>query len=106
VSNLGASKPFVFLNACQIGRSAMSLTDIGGWAKGFLSAGASAFIGAYWSVYDQSAYDFAKAVYSYLLAGMPIGKAVQQARAVIKSAGDPTWLAYTVFADPLAIVHR
>ena len=39
VANLGLAKPLVVLNACQIGRSAMSLTDIGGWAARFLRAG-------------------------------------------------------------------
>jgi CHAT domain len=106
VSNLGRAKPVVFFNACQIGRSAMSLTDIGGWARQFLRAGAGAFIGAYWSIYDQPAYDFAQNLYSRLLNGIPIGRAVQQARTAIKLAGDPTWLAYTVFADPLARVQE
>jgi len=106
VSNLGIAEPLVFFNACQIGRSAMSLTDIGGWARQFLHAGAGAFIGAYWSIYDQPAYDFAQELYSRLLSGTPIGRAVQEARAAIKPAGDPTWLAYTVFADPLAIVQE
>ena len=106
VSNLGKTKPVVFFNACQIGRSAMSLTDIGGWARQFLHAGAGAFIGAYWSIYDQSAYDFAQVLYSWLLRGTSIGRAVQKARTAIKPAGDPTWLAYTVFADPLATVRE
>lgn len=106
VTNLGISRPLVFLNACQIGRGGMSLTDIGGWAKQFLFAGASAFIGPYWSVYDQAACDFAQEVYNRLLAGLPIGKAVQEARRAIKDAGDPTWLAYTVFADPFATVRK
>ena len=105
VSNLGLARPLVFLNACQIGRSALSLTDIGGWAAQFLRAGAAAFIGAYWSVYDRAAHDFARAFYGRLLAGLPVGKAVQEARAAIKPLGDPTWLAYTVFADPLATVN-
>ena len=104
VRNLGQAQPLVFLNACQIGRSAMSLTDIGGWAAQFLRAGAAAFIGAYWSVFDLPAYAFAQAVYDHLLAGAPIGKAVREARGAIKLSGDPTWLAYTVFADPLAMV--
>jgi len=60
VTNLGNAQPLVFLNACQIGRSGMSLTDIGGWASQFLHAGAAAFIGAYWSVYDRPACDFSK----------------------------------------------
>jgi hypothetical protein len=103
-SNLGLASPLVFLNACQIGRSAMSLTDIGGWAKSFLEAGAGAFIGAYWSIYDQAANDFAKAFYQNLLGGLEIGRAVQKARQTIKPLGDPTWLAYTVYANPLAKV--
>ncbi|MBN1349659.1 CHAT domain-containing protein [candidate division KSB1 bacterium] len=103
--NLGKAKPLVFLNACQIGRSAMSLTGIGGWAERFLSAGAAAFIGAYWSVYDQPAHDFARALYSRLVSGVAIGEAIQKARVAIKNTGDPTWLAYTVFADPLATVR-
>lgn len=105
VANLGEACPLVFLNACQIGRSGMALTDIGGWAKQFLAAGAGAFIGAYWSVYDQPACDFSREVYSRLLAGLPMGRAVLEARLAIKAAGDPTWLAYTVFADPFATVQ-
>ena len=105
VSNLGLARPLVFLNACKLGRSALSLTDIGGWAAQFLRAGAAAFVGPSWSVDDQAAHDFARAFYGRLLAGLSIGKAVQEARAAIKPLGDPTWLAYTVFADPLATVN-
>ncbi|MBM4431623.1 MAG: CHAT domain-containing protein [Chloroflexi bacterium] len=105
VQNLGLTHPLVFLNACQIGRGAMSLTGIGGFAERFLRAGAGAFIGAYWSVYDQAAHDFAKALYSRLLGGMAIGQAVREARAAVKPLGDPTWLTYTLFADPLAVVQ-
>jgi hypothetical protein len=105
VSNLGLARPRVFLNACQIGRAGMSLTDIGDWSAHLLRAGAAAFIGAYWSVYDRPAHDFARAFYGHLLAGQPIGQAVQEARKAIKPLGDPTWLAYTVFADPWATVQ-
>jgi hypothetical protein len=104
VSNLGLAHPLVFLNACQIGRGGLSLTDVGGWAAQFLRGGAAAFIGAYWSVYDRAAHDFARAFYVHLFAGLPVGRAAQEARAAIKSQGDPTWLAYTVFADPLASI--
>lgn len=105
VKNLGLARPFVFLNACQIGRSAMSLTDIGGWAAQFLRAGAGAFIGPYWSIYDQPACDFAEELYRRLLAGLPVGQAVKEARTAIKALGNPTWLAYTVFADSMATVQ-
>ncbi|MBN1640124.1 MAG: CHAT domain-containing protein [Anaerolineae bacterium] len=105
--NLGLAHPLVFLNACNVGRRAMSLTDIGGWADKFLWAGAGAFVGAHWSIDDRIACDFTKALYQRMLAhGMPIGEAVRQSRLEMRDAhpGDPTWLAYTVFADPLAHV--
>jgi CHAT domain-containing protein len=73
-------------------------------AQQFLLAGAAAFVGAYWSVYDEPAYKFAQELYNCLLAGEPIARAAKSARLAIKKAGDPTWLAYTVFADPLATV--
>jgi len=107
IKNLGnIHNPLIFLNACQAGRGALSLTDIGGFAAQSLRAGAGAFIGAYWSISDNLAYQFAEAFYDRLLAGKSIGKAVQEARLVIKESGDPTWLAYTVYADPLAVVSR
>ncbi len=104
VANLGKARPLVFLNACQVGQSQMTLTGIGGWAGRFLRAGAGGFIGAYWSVYDRPAFDFARAFYGHLLAGLPIGRAAREARLAARASGDPTWLAYTVFADPLATV--
>jgi CHAT domain len=104
VANLGKARPLVFLNACQVGQSQMTLTGIGGWAGRFLKAGAGGFIGAYWSVYDRPAFDFAQAFYGHLLKGVPIGRAIREARLAARASGDPTWLAYTVFADPLATV--
>ena len=103
-ANVGIPHPLVFINACQVGRAGMALTGIGGWANRFIEAGAGAFIGAYWSVYDEAAYAFATEVYTRLLDGVPVGRAVRDARLAIRRAGDPTWLAYTVFADPLATV--
>ena len=106
IRRLGRARPLVFLNACQTGRGGMSLTGIGGWAREFLSAGAGAFIGTYWSVSDEPAYAFAMALYDHLLRGDPIGKAIRAARMTIKDSSDPTtWLAYTVFADPTAILE-
>jgi CHAT domain-containing protein len=106
VANLGKARPLVFLNACQVGQSQMTLTGIGGWASRFLRAGAGGFIGAYWSVYDRPAFDFARAFYGDLLGGAPIGRAAREARLAAQNSGDPTWLAYTVFADPLATVAQ
>lgn len=101
-TNLGRAKPLVFLNSCQIGRGGMALTGIGGWAKRFLEAGAGAFIGAYWAIDDEYAVQFAESIYNCLLAGAALGQAVRDSRRTISENSDPTWLAYTVFADPLA----
>ncbi|MCB9139326.1 MAG: CHAT domain-containing protein [Caldilineaceae bacterium] len=102
--NLGNATPLVFLNACQLGRSDLALTDIGGWAPQFLRAGAGAFIGAYWSVYDDSALAFAQSIYAELLSGSTVGQAAQAARRTARQSGDPSWLAYTVFAHPGAVI--
>ncbi|HMN62417.1 MAG TPA: CHAT domain-containing protein, partial [Anaerolinea sp.] len=104
VTNLGKANPLVFLNACQIGAGGMALTDIGGWARQFLAAGAGAFIGAHWNILDHTAYTFATRLYDLLRAGRPVGEAVREARQQVRPAGDSTWLAYTVFAHPLARV--
>ncbi len=105
MKNCGVSKPLVFWNACQTGQAGLSLTGVGGWARRFINAGAGCFIGSHWSVYDEAAFKFAKAVYDNLLGGKTVGAAVKAAREAIRPMKDPTWLAYTVFADPLAKVR-
>ncbi|NSL85776.1 CHAT domain-containing protein [Chitinophaga sp. Mgbs1] len=104
LSNVGIRQPFVFFNACQIGRPVMGITGIGGWASRFIEVGASVFIGAYWNVLDERAHVFAAALYKELLQGATIGKAVQTARLATNNNGDPAWLAYTVYADPNAVL--
>lgn len=101
------TRPFVFFNACQSAQAGFGLTGLGGWARRFIQPGgtlpsASAFIGTYWAVSDRSAHAFAEAVYGALLGGSTLGEAVRAARLSIRGDGDPTWLAYTVYADPFA----
>ena len=110
MENVFRKRPFVFLNACQSAQGGLSLTGIGGWAQRFLRPGsddnsASAFIGSYWSVDDEVALAFARALYKGLLdERKPIGEAAKQARLSVQKSEDPTWLAYTVYADPNASV--
>lgn len=96
------SRPLVFLNACHTGETGFSLTGIGGWAARFVRAGASAFIGSLWEVNDELAAQFAITFYNELLAGHTLGDAFHSARAYIRKRDDanPTWLAYTLYADP------
>jgi hypothetical protein len=70
--------PLVFLNACQMGRSAFGLTGVGGWASRFVKdCKVAAFIGTLWSINDEVASVFAKELYSQLMAGFSIGRAVK-----------------------------
>ncbi len=103
--NMGTTRPAVFLNACHSGLGAFALTGIGGLATAFVEAGAGAFIGSHWMIADAPAAEFAAAFYEHFLMGLPISEAARGARIKIKERypGDPTWLAYTVFAHPLAV---
>lgn len=95
--------PLVFLNACETGRSEYTLTGMGGWAEAFIiRAGCSGFVGAIWSANDETAYNFAKAFYQNLLEGKTIAEAVRLARLSTKKGGDPTWLSYTLYANPVS----
>jgi hypothetical protein len=98
----GRDEPLVFLNACETGRAGLSLTGLGGWAKAFIAAGAGGFVGSTWQAHDESAYRFAVAFYRQLLEGETVAEAARLARGAIRRAGDPTWLSYTVYANPLA----
>jgi hypothetical protein len=92
VANLGRAKPIVFLNACEVGRAGMGLAQPGGWPRGFVAAGAGAFIGPLWKVADASAAAFAAEFYDQLIAGKSVGAAALSARQAIQVASDPSWL--------------
>lgn len=101
-AKLSGRGPLVFLNACQSGREGQSLTRLGGWPAAFWQAGAGAFVGASWSVYEKPAAVFASAFYDALLDGATLGEAAAKARAAAKALGDASWLAYLVYGDPNA----
>jgi hypothetical protein len=95
--------PFVFLNARETGQGAYALTGHGGWAEAFVQRGkGSGFIGTMWAAQDESAHKFAVEFYTQLHHGKSVAEAVRLARQAIKKAFDPTWLTYTVYANPLA----
>ncbi|OFE18097.1 hypothetical protein BA895_13345 [Humibacillus sp. DSM 29435] len=98
--------PLVVFNACQTGRTGELFTTVGGFAKAFLDAGASAFVSCLWSVHEQPARVFVERLYERLLAGDPMSVASIAARSAARDAGDPTWLAYVVYARPDAVLER
>jgi hypothetical protein len=102
---LSARAPLVFVNACRSGGFALSYNGMDGFARKFLAAGASAFIGSLWAVVDDTAREFASTLYGGLLGGATLGKAALEARRQASSRpGDPSWLAYSVYGDPSATV--
>lgn len=95
--------PLVFLNACSSGRVAASLTGMAGLASAFLNMGAAAFLGSYWKLRDEQACCFAGEIYKHLFSGVEIGEAARRARLALRDRfGGNDWLAYTLFAHPLA----
>lgn len=101
---LAGCRPLVFVNACSSNTPTPTLADTGaeGWATRFLLVGAGAFVGTLWEIRDAAAARFADAFYAGVVAAKPLGTAFRDARAAIRSQGDPTWLAYTLYAHPSA----
>ena len=67
-------------------------------------AGAGAFVSSLWSVGDQPARTFTETWYQELLAGKTVTEATIAARLAAAAASDATWLAYTVYAHPHAVI--
>jgi hypothetical protein len=92
---------FVF-NACHSGRLGWSLHRLDGWAHRLIGSGAAVFLAPMWPVSDDRALNFAETFYAELLAGRPIAEAVRQGRLAARRDGDPSWLAYSLYAHPNA----
>jgi hypothetical protein len=95
----GGGAPLVFLNACKLGRGQELLSSMGGWARVLLSHGAGAVVAPLWSVGDGAALRFAEGFYTELLGGSSFAEASRKAREYARRSGDPTWLAYAVYAQ-------
>jgi len=94
----GKDHPLVIFNACETGQQGFALIGTQSWAKTFLEANASAFIGTLWSVGDITAKEFTKSLYEKLHDKEPLDKAVRLARIEAKQRGDVSWLSYTLYA--------
>jgi len=102
--SFGNTHPLVFLNACETGQRGLSLTHLGGWAERFTEAGCGAFIGTLWAVEDDAAQDFARVFYEEICRGATLGDACSHARSKIRSETSASWLAYSLYADPQAVL--
>jgi hypothetical protein len=107
-SAFGTTTPLVFMNACRTAERAASYTSLDGWADAFVQAGAGAFIGSLWEVRDTTATRLAQAFYTALLDDerpITLSEAIKRARETVREEpGDPTWLGYTVYGNPDAVI--
>ena len=106
LANRSGAGPLVVLNACQVGRSGQQLSSLGGFARAFLEAGASAFVSCLWSVNQTPARIFVETFYGRLLDGDTVATAALTAREAARGSGDATWLAYVIYARPDAVLVR
>ena len=97
-----AARPGFFLNTCDSGRQAWTISRLGGWANRLIDNGAGLLIAPMWPVDDRAAHDFAVAFYTALFAGATVADASQMGREAARQTGDPSWLAYSVYAHPNA----
>jgi pimeloyl-ACP methyl ester carboxylesterase len=95
---------FVFSNACESGVTPddANLSLGPSFAEAFFLRGVTNFVCTAWPVNDTAALEFARAVYTNLLAGHFMHTAMQHARLAIadKSFGAGTWGAYQHYGNP------
>jgi hypothetical protein len=95
--------PFVFLNACQVGRGDQILGDHAGLAAAFLFAGASGVIAPLWSIDDKLARDIAVRFYERAMRGEPPAEVMRTERVAFRDAPETTsstYMAYQFFGHP------
>lgn len=96
--------PFVFLNACEVGRPTVALRGVGGFANSFMEFGASGVVAPLWSVDDAVAYDVAQQFYDQVCkkAGW-FAEVLRSIRSQAYESGVDTYAAYCFYGDPMAI---
>ena len=103
-------RPFVFLNACQVGQTTELLDDAGGMAAMFLKTGATGFVAPLWSVDDQVAKDTALGFYQAAIGeGVTVAEVMRRRRAMFDPSAatpQPTHLAYIYYGHPNLLLAR
>jgi len=103
-----AKAPFVFLNACDIGRQApaLALGEAGGFAAAFIALGARCVVAPIWSVEDSVAATVARDFYKEVEDSpeRPFAEILCDLRRRAYEGDElaDSYAAYTFFGDPLA----
>ncbi|HKX68969.1 MAG TPA: TCAD7 domain-containing protein [Intrasporangium sp.] len=104
------TKPFVFLNACQVGTAGSVLSDYGGLAGAFVSEGCSGYVAPLWNVNDLVARQFAEEFYQAALTnGTSVAESLRQLRSRYATDWDQqtaTPLAYVFYGHPELTFER
>ncbi|HYJ04128.1 MAG TPA: CHAT domain-containing protein [Chthoniobacterales bacterium] len=107
---IAKSKPFVFMNACEVGRLTPNLVGVGGFAPTFIDLGASCVIAPLWSVKDKFAPIVAEEFYRAVKSdpGKPFADILAsiRARAYRPEGAEDSYAAYCFYGDPLAAQHN
>lgn len=93
-------RPFVFLNACEVGQAGFGLSAMAGWAPEFCKRGFMGFVGPYWPVNDTIAGKAAQTFYKRIAEGDTVAEAVRAIRRRFMEDRHPSWLAYTIHCQP------
>jgi CHAT domain len=103
---VATKKPFVFINACEVGRPAPALVGTGGFAAAFIALGARCVIAPIWSVKDSVAGKAALEFYQQVLdhPERPFAEILRDLRRRAYEGDDveDSWAAYCFYGDPLA----
>jgi len=102
------NRPFVFVNACQVGRARTNLGNYSGIAASLIAAGARGVVACTWNVDDGVAGSISATFYTQADKGVPVAEIVraQRARYVVRAdtvdakAPSPTLLAYQYYGHP------
>jgi CHAT domain-containing protein len=111
-----AQRPFVFLNACQVGSGNRVLGSYAGMSVALLRGGATAVVAPQWNIDDDVAGEVTDTFYQAVLGDAPVS--VAEALRAIRSTYTeenvtadparftPTLIAYQLFGHPRLTLHR
>lgn len=107
-NTLGDQRPSFVINACHAQHAAPMLSGAASWATQLIGSGAGMLVAPLWSVRDDRAKQFSEVFYEALFnpeRPATVAEALWHTRQSIYEPGDPTWLAYSLFAHPNATVR-
>jgi hypothetical protein len=105
--------PFLFMNACQVGKAGELLASFSGFAGEAIKGGFRGFLAPLWSVEDQLARDIALGFYEQVFgdadrAPRPVAEVLREMRARFADTepNSLTRLAYVFYGHPGLTLHR